>query len=137
MITKKIKKATKRLEIDNSIYSVGIDAIYQGFQESKSPIDEELTFWTVIYTAFYGLDEDDVADLVLETSLPEFFYASKKVLGNRPLVKEYLELYKRYKMAKSKTSMIEDILGQIDKIDFEKVISELPDGIKELINVKE
>ena len=136
MITKKIKKATKNSIINNGIYSVGIEAIYMGFQESKSPIDEELTFWTVIYTAFYGLEESDVAKLVSETSLPEFFLASRKVLGNKPMVKAYLETYKQYKMARSKVSIIEDILGKIDKMDFDKILDDLPESIKEVLNVK-
>jgi len=136
MIAKKIKKATRSLVVDNGIYSVGIEAIYMGFQESKSPIDEELVFWTVIYTAFYGLDEAEVAELVSETSLPEFFLASRKVLGNKPMVKAYLESYTQYKIARSKTTMIEDILGKLDTIDFEKIINELPEGVKEILKVK-
>jgi len=136
MIAKEIKRISKKIEINSSMYAVGIEAIYIAFKESKSPIDEELTFWTVVYGTFYGLDEADIIELVSDSSLPEFFMLSRKYLGKNKYVKAYFEFYKEYKSAQSKTGIIEDILGKIDSINFAEVIEELPDSVKELLKVK-
>ena len=136
MITKQIKKATKEMKIDNGMYAVGITAIYESFLESYSPIDEELTFWTVIYTGFYDMDSKEVAEMVSDTNLPEFFLASRKILGKKQMIKQYLEYYKMYKLAKSKTSLMDNLFNKLENTDFEKLIDELPESVREILNIK-
>ena len=68
MITKEIKALTKYENVDNTTYNVGIEAIYQAYLESKSPIDEELTFWTVCYQGFYGVESAEIAELIKKHS---------------------------------------------------------------------
>ena len=135
MIAKKIKKLTKNEVIDNSLYAVGIDVIYESFQEAKSPIDEELNFWTVIYKGFYGVEDLQIVELINDYGMPNFFITSKKVLGKRAIVRDYYEKYAMYKGSKGPGSVIGNVLEQLGKIEnLDQLMDTLPDSIKDLIN---
>ena len=129
-LSQEIKKYTGTLIVSNPIYVGGIEVIYEAYNDSKSPIDEEFTFWSIVLRGLYGVGEDTILNLVEKTSMPEFILACEKNLSKKDVVKHYRKMYKSYKSNKSGVKDYTAFLPSKEKM--EDIMQNLPEDVKEI-----
>lgn len=133
-LNKRIKELTKVKKIDDSVVYMSIQAVSDAYKKAKSPIDEELTFWMMVYSGLYDLSEDEIISLYKPAGAIEFILASRKILFKREEVQYMFDACVKFKKANHSNSVVSGILDMLgDPKKIQEMMEALPPEVKELI----
>lgn len=126
-ITKELQELTSTLKVNDEVYVVAPEVIYEQYIAAKNPIEEKAQFNATFLHVFYGIAPDEESSrLIKKYSLPQFIIACENLFNKNEFYNHLKVIYKEYKSAQGGRGILDKILPE--NLDLEDFSAKLQDG---------